>query len=130
YKWFYKAYENGNDDAIIRVADFLVEGMHCTQNIELAIKLYEKGIDNGYGFAANNLATVYRDQREYKKAFEFYKVAQDLDSSGSLSLAFCYYFGIGTEKNVGMSFEIFNNISKDIPTGGNCQYDIDEANYF
>lgn len=130
YEWYYKAYENGNVDAIIRIADFLVEGLHCTQNIELAIKLYEKAIGNGYGLAANNLATIYRDQQDYKKAFELYKVAQDLDNSASLSLALCYYFGIGTEKNVGICFDIFNNISKQIPTGGNCQYDIDEANYF
>ncbi|WP_265830974.1 hypothetical protein [Pedobacter sp. MR2016-24] len=29
-----------------------------------------------------------------------------------------------------MSFELLNNISNDVPTAANCQYDIDEANYF
>lgn len=130
FKWYYKAYENGNIEAITRIADFLSEGIHCKQNIELGIELYQKGIANGSGIAANNLATVYRDLHDYKKAFELYKISQDLDNSNSLSLALCYYYGLGTEKNVALSFELFNNISKDLAPAGNYQYDIDEANYF
>lgn len=130
FKWYCKAYENGNLEAITRIADFLSEGIHCKQNIELAIELYQKGITNGSSIAANNLATIYRDLHDYKRAFELYKISQDLGNSNSLSLAICYHFGIGTEKNLDMSFGIFNKISEDIPTGSNCQYDIDEANYF
>lgn len=130
FKWYCKAYENGNLEAITRIADFLSEGIHCKQNIELANELYQKGIINGSSIAANNLATVYRDLHDYKRAFELYKISQDLSNSNSLSLALCYHFGIGTEKNLDMSFRIFTNISEDTPTGGNCQYDIDEANYF
>lgn len=130
FKWYCKAYENGNLEAITRIADFLREGIHCKQNIELAIELYQKGIINGSSIAANNLATVYRDLHDYNRAFELYKISQDLSNSNSLSLALCYHFGIGTEKNLNMSFGIFTNISEDTSTGGNCQYDIDEANYF
>jgi TPR repeat protein len=130
FKWYYSAYENGNVEASIRVADFLIEGIHCKQNIELAIELYRKGIDYGYGIAANNLATFYRDKQDYKEAFELYKVAQHLYNSDSLPLALCYYFGIGTTKDVTLAFEIFKNISKDKSKAGNYQYDIDEANYF
>lgn len=130
FRWYYRAYENGNIYAGIRIADFLIEGIHCKQNIELAIELYRKGIDNGYSIAANNLATFYRDKQDYKEAFELYKVAQHLDNSDSLPLALCYYFGIGTVKDVKIAFEIFNNISKSKSKAGNYQYDIDEANYF
>ena len=130
FKWYYSAYENGNVDASIRIADFLIEGIYCKQNIELAIELYRKGIDDGYGIAANNLAAFYRDKQNYKEAFELYKIAQHLYNSDSLSLALCYYFGIGTVKDAKMAFEIFKNISKDKSKAGNYQYDIDEANYF
>lgn len=75
YTWYSKAYENGNVDAIIRVADFLSEGIYCNQNIELAIELYQKRIDSGDGLAAHNLAIVYRDRRDYEKAFELHKIA-------------------------------------------------------
>lgn len=130
FKWYCRAYENGNLEAIIRIADFLSEGIHCKENKELAIELYQKGITNGSSIAANNLATVYRDLHDYKRAFEYYKISQDLGNSNSLSLALCYYFGIGTERNLDMSFLIFNKISENISAGGNCQYDVDEANYF
>lgn len=130
FKWYNKAYKNGNNDAIIRLADFLSEGIHCKQNIALAIELYQKEIDNGVGLAANNLAIVYRDLQEYKKAFESYKIAQDLDKISSLQLALCYHFGIGTEKDVKRSFEIFNDIANETSEHINNQYEIDEANYF
>jgi len=130
FKWYDKAYENGNNDAIIRLADFLSEGIHCKQNIALAIELYQKEIENGDGLAANNLAIVYRDQQEYQKAFELHKIAQDLSKTSSLKLALCYHFGIGTEKDVKKSFEIFHNIANESSDYINSQYEIDEANYF
>lgn len=130
FKWYCKAYENGSVDAATRVADFLSEGVHCQQNMALAIELYQKRIENGDGVAANNLATVYRDQQQYEKAFELYKIAQDLHKTSSLQVALCYYFGIGTEKDVKKSFEIFKNIANESSVHINCQYEIDEANYF
>jgi TPR repeat protein len=130
FKWYYKAYENGSVDVVTRIADFLSDGIHCQQNIALAIELYQKRIENGDGLAANNLAIVYRDQKEYQKAFELHKIAQDLSKTSSLKLALCYHFGIGTEKDVKKSFEIFNNIANDSSEFINCQYEIDEANYF
>jgi len=130
FKWYCKAYENGRIDAATRIADFLSEGIHCQQNIALAIELYQKRIENGDGLAANNLAIIYRDQQEYKKAFELYKIAEDLGKTSSLQVALCYHFGIGTEKDVKKSFEIFNNIANASSEHINCQYEIDEANYF
>ncbi|WP_295675755.1 tetratricopeptide repeat protein [uncultured Mucilaginibacter sp.] len=130
FEWYYKAYKNGNADAIVLTADFLSEGIYCDQNIELAIELYKTAIESGSGIAANNLAVLFRDKMEYKKAFELYKVAQNLDNSNSLKLALCYYFGMGTEKSVKNAFEILQRISKDTSNLRNCQYEIDEANYF
>lgn len=129
FEWYNKAYKNGNIEALNRLADFLSEGIYCKQNLELAIELYQQGIDNGFGIAANNLAIIYRDKQDYKKAFELYKISLDLGGSNSLALALCYYYGIGTEKNTGISFEILLNISNDIPAFNNSQYEIDEANY-
>jgi TPR repeat protein len=129
FEWHYKAYKNGNDDAITRTADFLSEGVYCDLDIELAIEFYKKGIDNGSGIAANNLAAIYRDKQDYKKAFELYKIAQNLDKSNSLKLALCYYFGIGTEKSIENALEILLKISQDISEFRNCQYEVDEANY-
>lgn len=130
FKWYYEAYKNGHIEAVTRAADFLSEGIHCKQNIALAIELYQIGIDNGSGISANNLAMIYRDQQDNKKAFELYKIAQELSGTVALYLALCYHFGIGTEKNKKMSFQIFDKISKDATELINSQYEIDEANYF
>jgi TPR repeat protein len=129
FEWYNRAYRNGNDDAIIRIADFLSEGIYCDLNIELAIGLYKKGIAKGSSIAATNLATVFRNEHDYTKAFELYNIAQDIDKSNSLELAICYYFGIGTEKNSKKAYEILLEISQNISQFGHFQYDIDEANY-
>ncbi|MDB4918597.1 tetratricopeptide repeat protein [Mucilaginibacter sp.] len=129
FEWYYKAYKNGNDDAIIRTADFLSEGIYCDPDIELAIELYKKGIDNGSGISANNLAIIRRNKQEYKKAFELYEIAQNLGKSNSLQLALCYHFGIGTEKSIENALEILLKISQDVSEFRNCQYEVDEANY-
>ncbi len=129
FEWYQKAYKNGNDDAIIRTADFLSEGVYCEQNVGLAIELYERAIDNGSGLAAGNLAIIYRDEQDYHKAFKLYTEALNLDKSNSLNLALCCYFGIGTEKNMEKSLEILLKISTNAPEFNNCQYDVDEANY-
>jgi len=44
-----------------------------------------------------------------------------------LELALCYYYGIDTVEDKNKAMEIFINISND---NMNCQYDIDEANYY
>lgn len=129
FEWYYRAYNNGNADAITRVADFLSEGIYCEKNIELAIELYKKGIDNGSAAAANNLGTIYRDNQDYKTAFEFYQIAQAFDKSCSLKLAICYHWGIGTEKDLKKAYDILFKISQDLPDTNDSQYEIDEANY-
>lgn len=129
FEWYYRAFKNGNADAITRVADFLSEGIYCDKNIELAIEFYKKAIENGSGIAANNLATIYRDWGDYRTAFELYQIAQTLDKSCSLTLAICHYLGIGTQKDVKSAHKILLEISEDSPGTNNSQYEIDEANY-
>ena len=129
FEWYNSAYKNGNMDAVIRVADFLSEGIYCKQDIERAIELYQKGIDNGSGIAANNLGTIFRDKQDYKTAFELYQSSQNLDKSNSLKLALCHYWGIGTVKDLKKAYDILVKISQGSPDTNNSQYEIDEANY-
>ena len=130
FKWFFKSHENGNIEGTIRIADFLSEGECCEKNIQLAIELYKKGIDKGYGYAAINLATVYRDNNEFETAVEYYQIAQNLEKTDSIELAYCYHFGIGIKKDRLKAFEIFQKIANDNSEFRNCEYDIEEANYY
>ena len=126
FKWTKKAYENGNLKALVSYADYLSLGKNCERNLELAIKLYNKGIDLGIGEAAYNLGIEYRNKQDFKKAFIYYQKANELNLNyEEFTITKCYYFGIGIEKNKPKALELLNNIK--IPK--NYPFEVDEANY-
>lgn len=129
-KLYEKASANGHIESIVRLADYYSEGIECEKNIDLAIKLYEKGIDGGSSIAANNLATIYRDFGDFSKAFELYQIAQSIDESNIFELAYCYYYGIGTPIDKQKAFEIFKSIADEETGNRNCEYEIEDAHYF
>ncbi len=128
FKIYEQAYKNGDLNAMIRMADYYSEGKFCKINLDFAIQLYNKGIEMGSGMAANNLATVYRDIGDLTKSFELYQVAQDLNKSDSLELAYCYYYGIGTENNRLLAFEILERIAEDSSIYDYSEIDVEHAN--
>lgn len=130
FKWIKKAFENGNDYAMIRIADFYSEGKICAENVDLAIELYEKGIEKGINYSAINLATIYRDKNEFEKAFELYQTAQKLDKTNLIELAYCYHYGVGTTQNKYLALEIFQKIADDNSENRNCEYEVENANYY
>lgn len=134
FHWYEQAMKKGNIDATLRIADFMSEGIGCKKNIEKAIVLYSICIDKELSIAANNLATIYRDMKDYVEAFKYYKLANDLMSKEygidtySLNVAMCYLYGIGVEQDIDTAVE---QIKKLVEPNNNysCQSDIDEANY-
>lgn len=128
FKIYEKAYQNGDLNAMIRMADYYSEGQFCKINLDLAIQLYNKGIERGSGMAAHNLATVYRDMGNFTKAFELYQVAKNLDDLSSIDLGYCYYYGIGTEVNRLLAFEIFQQIADDSSIYDNSEIEVEHAN--
>jgi len=125
-----KANQQGHIEAGVRLADYLSEGIYCKKDTSRAIELYTIGIENGSSIAAHNLATLHRDQGNHTLAFQFYKKAQKLSKTNSIELAYCYYYGIGTDKKPKKAFEIFRKISKDMSEHRNCEAEINEANYY
>ena len=115
---------------MIRIADFNSEGEICAKNLDLATELYQKGIEKGISFAAINLATIYRDKNEFEKAFELYQVAQKLGKTNLIELAYCYHYGIGTKQNKYLALEIFQKIVNDNSENRNCEFEIENANYY
>uniref|UniRef100_UPI00404A34FF tetratricopeptide repeat protein n=1 Tax=Flavobacterium sp. TaxID=239 RepID=UPI00404A34FF len=130
FELYEKASKNGSIESKIRLADFYSEGVICEKNIDLAIDLYSSCIELGFGMAAHNLATVYRDLGNYSKAFQLYKTSQNLDKTNSIELAYCYYFGIGTDINKMQAFDIFEKIANDDSVNSNCEYEVEDANYY
>ncbi|MFV0468403.1 MAG: tetratricopeptide repeat protein [Dysgonomonas sp.] len=134
FHWYERAMKKGNIDATLRLADFMSEGIGCKKNIEKAITLYLICIDKERSIAANNLATIFRDMKNYIEAFKYYKLANDLMSKEyridtySLNVAMCYLYGIGVKQDIDTAVE---QIKKLVEPNNNysCQFDIDEANY-
>lgn len=127
FYWVKTAYENGNNNALIKYADYLSIGEYCKKDKNLAITLYKKGITLGNDTAAYNLAIEYRNELNFKKAFEYYQKAKGLNSNfEDFTIAKCYYYGIGVEKDRNKAFTIL----KQIKLPANTEYEVDEANYY
>lgn len=127
FKIYARAAQNGHISSMIRLADFYETGEICEQDREKAIQLYTAGIEAGQGMAAHNLAVLYRNLGDYKKAFELYLLEQTLDQA-PIQLALCYYFGIGTSANKSKAFQIFETITNN--PDNYCAYDIEDAHYY
>jgi uncharacterized protein len=129
FHWFQKSCDGGNLQGTVRVADFLSEGIHCERDVSKAILLYRNAISQGCPTAAFNLGATYRDAGQFVLAFEYYALSETMHKTdGSLPMALCYLYGVGTEKNIKRCVEILNNISGHVVTC--CGYDVDEANYY
>jgi uncharacterized protein len=129
FQWYQKASQNGDIDAMSRYADFLSGGYGCELDYNAAIAVYADAIEGGSTIALENLGMTYRDLGDYKKAFHYYSLFQQMEETDcSLTMALCYYYGIGTDFDFERCVEILNNISEDV-FQKNSQSEIDEANY-
>jgi uncharacterized protein len=129
FSWYEKAAINGNADSLTNLADFLSEGKGCKKDINKAVEKYLLAIDRGSSRAAINLGTVYRDSGNFKKAFEYYSLANKMDKADySFTVGLCYYYGIGVSTDKAVACKHLLKVSVD-KLQRHTQYQIDEANY-
>lgn len=129
FSWYEKAARNGIVDALTNLAGFLSEGKGCEKDINKAIENYLLAIDKGSSRAALNLGTIYRDKGNFKKAFEYYSLADNMDKADySFTVGICYYYGIGVSVDKLIACKHFHKVSVD-KLQRHTQYEIDEANY-
>ena len=130
FSWYKKAAMNGVADALTNLADFLSEGKGCEKDIPKAIENYLLAIDKGSSRAALNLGIIYRDKGDFKKAFEYYALADKMDNAYySFTVGLCYYYGIGVSVDKKNACKHFLKVSVD-KLQRHTQFEIDEANYF
>ena len=109
--------ENGDIDAMVEVADFIVwqENVKSDIDPELGKKVLEyleKAIQAGDDRAMNLLGTMYYTGRvldkDQSKAMEWYQKAADKGNSMSmLNLGYGYYYGNGMETDMEMAYKMF-----------------------
>jgi len=129
FSWYKKAATNGIVVALTNLADFLSEGKGCERDINKAVENYLLAIDKGSSRAALNLGTIFRDKGNFKKAFEYYSLADKMDRADySFTVGLCYYYGIGVSVDKLIACKHFHKVSLD-KLQTHTQNEIDEANY-
>ena len=128
--WFIKSHNNGNSNATVRYADYLSEGKYCSKNLRKAIKLYKAEIKNGSYAALANLAKTYCHESKWKDAIKLYKQMKKDFQITSNELAYCYYYGLGVKQDKSEAMKLLKAISKDKSKNKNCEYDVNNANYY
>lgn len=111
--WYRRAANGGNAAAQNALGYFLGSGIGITKDDKQAIYWTMKAIEAGDSSAASNLATIYRDQENYKKAFHWFRRAVEMGDEDSLcELGQYYYFGIGCRRSPALAVQCFKKLIK------------------
>lgn len=90
---------------------YYYHGENEVRNVNKAVQLYKEAASQNDKFALYQLGRIYEygDEgvsRDENQAFKYYKKAADKNFNLALNkLAYCYYQGIGTPKNMSKFFE-------------------------
>jgi uncharacterized protein len=129
FSWYTKAASNGIVDALTNLGDFLSEGKGCKKDLNKAVGNYLLAIYKGSSRAAFNLGIHYRNKGNFKKAFEYYSLADKMGKVDySFTIGLCYYYGVGVSVDKVIACKHFHKVSMD-KLQRHTQYEMDEANY-
>lgn len=111
--WYRRAAENGSTSGQVALGVCLSSGIGVPKDDKEAIYWTKKAIQSGDESAAHNLATIYRDQENYKKAFFWFKRAVEMGDDDSLcELGQYYYFGLGVRRSPERAVQCFKKLIK------------------
>lgn len=87
YRFYKKAADKGNADAMVKVAEALEEGRGVNQNFADAIEWYKKAADKGSVPACIRLGEIYMDGKTSNEASaeEYFKKTLTIDSDNSIA---------------------------------------------
>lgn len=95
---------------------------HIKDKKNTAIKMFEKAVEFGNIYAYNNLGKIYEQEKDYKKAFEYYIFSANAgDSWASNKIGEFYRKGIYLKKDLTKAFEYYNQ-SSDSPIFTLCPW--------
>lgn len=130
FVWYQKAAEQGHAAAQVALGVFLSTGTGVALDNEAAIYWTEKAFQSGGAVAAHNMATIYRDMGNYRKAFSWYTKAVNAGHVDStLEIGQCYFYGIGVKQDYAAAVECFQKVATDL-AGQVCDADVDDAHHF
>ncbi|MCP4006082.1 MAG: sel1 repeat family protein [bacterium] len=74
------------------------------------MRWYRRSWRDGNCSAANNIATIYRDEKNRRLAFQWWTRAQSRgDGNAAVDVGYCYQYGIGTRRNRSLARRMFKH---------------------
>lgn len=114
YEYYVKASELNSKIAYFKLGYFYTNGIYVQKNINQAIKYYVKATELGLYQAFYNLGYIYKVRKEFKKAFECFKIgASKEDPLSMYALGIMYHNGEGTEASDVKAKELCTKASKE-----------------
>ncbi|MDH5636897.1 MAG: sel1 repeat family protein [Nitrospinota bacterium] len=101
FELFQKAANMGDSTGMFNLGYFYDLGIHVRKDKDLAIYWYKKALHNNDIAAANNIAIIHKEQKDWKKAlWWFHKAAAQGDGDAFYQIAMIYHKGNGVKKNI------------------------------
>ena len=109
-KWYEKAAELGNGEAMQGLGKMFEEGKGVSLNYRVAFDWYKKSVDAGYIPAMVDIGVIYEDgkgvSQNYAEACRWYKMAADKGNACAMRLIGRLYFnGNGVPKDDGLAMQ-------------------------
>ena len=109
-QWYQKAAEQGNTEALLRLAYLYYSGQGVTKDYTQAFQWWQKAATQGNADAQHNLGIMYAEglgvAQDYTQAFQwFQKSAEQNNDGGQLGLGVMYENGQGVTKDINQAVE-------------------------
>jgi uncharacterized protein len=125
-----RAADLGHEWSLCSLANAYDLGLCTKKNEGLALKLYRRAARTGSSLASGNIAVIYRDRRQYRTAFKWWKQAARLrDGDAAVDVAYCYYYGIGVKRSVANARRLLRRAMVRRRSGQISEYSREEAMY-
>lgn len=100
-RWYRLSATAGNSFAQVSLGNLLsTSGLGIRRDDAEALRWYKRALRQGVGFTAKNIATVYRDRGDHRRAMLWYRRAvAGGDDDALVEVGFRYYEGIGVRRD-------------------------------
>lgn len=119
FYWYKRSAKHGNSSGQLCLGYCFDVGNGVKQDKKQALYWYKKAFKNAESIAASNIASIYKEFSNNRRAFFWYQRAAEMnDDDALIELGIMYYKGVGVRKNYKLSIECFkkamnsNNITE------------------
>jgi len=103
-----RAAEAGYKEAAASLGYAYDVGLGTSGNKRQAVRWYTVDFRNGHSGGAANLATVYRDMGDLRRAFGWWMRAAALGDGDAMGdVGYCYQYGIGVRRNIAAARRLY-----------------------